>query len=266
MSGNRKMRKLATGLLFCLVLAMASGCASRKKTEQAWVAPPRAGWHDLSTEPIPEIREGYALLIDESTEGLFPAGMAVSRVALTGDPQGPVAREIVLVRDPRNEFLQWNSAFDDLMALSEVFPIAPRDLGGAEAEPAQINAAMRALTARLGLVYAVNQLTPTETELLGVIYDTTRARPVAAIHASAESILPTRKSCNHAYEELDPWSSDSQARARQKFEGLAHACLWELILQDKPPTPTPEEGWIPIQPMREVEWPARDVRGIESTR
>lgn len=235
---------------------MSNGCASRKP-EVVWSPPPRASWADLSSDPVPAVKDSYLLLTAGSTTGLFPASMAVTRVSVT-DPTSPSeGRALKLVRDPRNEFLQWNKAFDDLMAVSEVFPVSQRDLGGWAPQASQINAAMRALSARLGLVYAVNEVAPDETEMFGVLYDTQTSSPIAALHASAKSILPP-PSCNREPEELDPWVSDSRALARRRFEQLAHACLHELITADQPADPQPDERWIPVKPARDVEWPPRE--------
>jgi hypothetical protein len=161
-----------------------------------------------------------------------------------------------LVRDPRNEFLMWNSAFDDQMAVSEVFPVAPRDLGGAEVDPQQIVAATRALDAGIAMVYAVNELSETETEMFGTLYDTEAAEPIAAFHAQAESITPTEDSDNAP----NLWLVDSKALVRAKFERFAHACVRELILHDQPaPLETPT-GWTPAGPIMPVEWPPRRFR------
>lgn len=242
------------------ILGLSGGCAAcAREKESSWIQPPQVHWTDLATERVPAIRDSYIVLTGGPTQGLFPASIAVTRVALDGGTESSSSRALELVRDPRNEFLQWNKVFDDLMAVAEVFPIEQRDLGGSLPEPVQINAAMRALTGRLGLIYAVNQTAPDVSEMFGVLYDTSAARPVAALHASAKTLIPPRPCCNCERESVDLWNSDSRALARKKFEELAHACLHELIAMDRPVDPQPEEGWIPVNPLREVEWPPRET-------
>ena len=215
-------------------------------------------WSHVSTVPTVPVRCGYRILVPEPTKGLFPASMAVTRVAVeAANDEMPIPHSTLLT-DPRNEFLQWNRALDDQMAISEVFPVRSRDLGGGEADPQQILAAFRALHARLGLVYAVNELSRTESEMFGVLYDTKSSRPVASFHTQAVSAIPPeRESCQ---EPADMWETDSRALVRERFERLVHACIRELILRDEPETVEPPPGWIPAGPTLPAEWPPRRFR------
>lgn len=234
-----------------LLLAMPFGCASRK-AETLWVAPPRVEWSDLSHEAIEPAADDYRILLSANTTGLFPAAMAVTRMAVDLSCEDQ-RREPVLLTDPRNEFLQWNSALDDKMAVSEVFPIFERDLGGNPAKPDQIVSAFRALNARLGLIYAVNELSPTETETMGVLYDVRSASPIATLHARAASLC-TPQGCRKS-NQFDLWKTDSRALARNKFEQSLRTCIRRLIAQDRPAELESSEGWRGVMPARPVEWP-----------
>lgn len=199
------------------------------------------------------------MLASNPTDGLFPANLAVTRVAAENLPEGSANRtEPILLADPRNEFLQWNSTLDDQMAVSEVFPVAQRDLGGGDAEPGQILAAFRALHARLGLIYAVNDLSPNETEMFGMLYDTTNSTPVAAFHAQATSTTPPgeEKDCGR-HDPFDVWEKDSRALVRAEFAKQLHASIRELILNDQPRMMDAPEGWKPEVSARSVAWPPR---------
>lgn len=191
--------------------------------------------------------------------GLFPANMSVTRVSLESDEEQEFSTQPRLYADPRNEFLQWNTAFDDQMAVSEVFPIDQRDLGGGEADPNQILAAFRALHARIGLVYAVNELSETESEMFGILYDNDAAEPIAAIHAQAVSVEPPKDE-NEKGEPTDLWETDSRALVRAKFARQVHACVRELIQKDQPAVVETPTGWTPAGPIRPVEWPPRHPR------
>ncbi len=234
------------------IVCLLPGCASKKPP--AWTPRPIVRWEDIATEAFPPAENGYRVLTQGPTRGLFPAALAVSRVSVVeGEAEG--AREPHLLTDPRNEFLQWNSAFDDLMAVSEVFPIAERTLGGGEAEPRQILAAFRALHARLGLIYAVNEASEQEAEMIAVLYDLAAARPLACFHARSESLpLPTKRDARKTH---SPWNTDARALVRAKFEKLAHACLRELTLADMPAGLEDKSGWTHEFPPRPVEWPPR---------
>lgn len=248
--------------MLLVVLAVMGGCAAQKKVAP-WTPKPLVQWEDISTHAFPPVRNGYYIFIQQPTTGLFPTAMGVTRMVIDpplGDPFGyndprlaPSAR--CLLTDPRNEFLQWNRAFDNLMAVSEVFPIRERDMGGAEAEPRQILAAFQALDAHLGLIYALNELTPTKLEMFGVLYDSRAGRPIAALHA--EAVSTTAPEEQPQKEPIDLWETDARARVRERFERLVHACLSELIRFDQPDQPKSIRAWTASGSARPVEWPPR---------
>lgn len=239
---------LVLGALACL--SGASCCSTPKKApEPVWIPRPRVEWNRLVAQAPSAVNNEFKI-VAEGTSGLFPANLAVTRVAIS---EGEDAGAPMLFADPRNEFLQWNRTFDDQMAISEVFPIDQRDLGGGVAEPAQILAAFRGLHARLGLIYAVNEVSPTQAEMFGVFYDTHASRPVAFIHADAQSVPLTKEE----QETANPWETDSRALVRAKFEKFAYAAVHRLIVGDQRERTDPPEGWTPAGPIRPVEWPPR---------
>ena len=238
------------------VCTLALGCAG--KQVDVWIPPPRVGWDDVSTHPVPPIADEYKILRNEPTKGLFPCNMAVSRVAVNVAEDDDMTLTRQLIREPRNEFLAWNSAFDDQMAVSEVFPITQRDLGGAPVDPRQIIAANRALSAKIALVYAMNELSETESEMIGALYSTEGVEPIAAVHARAKSVEPLASERN--YEPTDLWETDSKALVREKFERIVYACVRELIHRDEPAIIQAPSGWTPAGPIRPVEWPPRQYR------
>jgi hypothetical protein len=159
-----------------------------------------------------------------------------------------------LLADPRNEFLQWNRALDDQMAISEVFPVSGRDLGGGEASPEQIVAAFHALHAKLGLIYAVNELTSTEAEMFGVLFEAASAQPIATLHARAVSLPHSGPDDDGR---VDLWESDARALVREKFERSMRACIRDLIVQDSPADADAPRGATLAGPLRPVEWPPK---------
>jgi len=238
-----------------LTLAAGVGCAHKK--EQPWTPQPRVAWDHLCTVPLRFPQNGFMLVSDAQSHGRFPAALAVSRVAVRGDVGRGQKHSAYIPAKPKNEYLQWNAAFDDQMALSEVFPIANRDLGGGPAAPDLIVAACHALHARLALVYAVNELSPTEAEMIGVLYETDKAEPVATFHAFARSVPPGPE---QKPEEVDPWTHDARALVRERFEQHVYQCMRTLIRQDIPTTEDVPAGWLPATPVRAVEWPPRLFR------
>jgi len=249
-----RLRALPLAGVACLALC---GCASSKKNPQPWTPDPQVSWLHVSTKQSPVAENGYTLIAKENTVGLFPANLGVTRVAIEMDDEGlPVPH---LKADPRNEFLRWNYTFDDLMAISDVFPVSQRDLGGGEATPEQILAAFHALDAKLALIYAVNQISETESEMFGTLYNARTNQPLASLQAHAVSIkLP-----EDTKDKDDPylmWSTDSRAIVRDRFAQALHGCMRELILRDEPPILEDKSGWTPAVPMRPPEWPPRTYR------
>jgi hypothetical protein len=252
----------ACGIAAVCAVSLTAACRA-KASVRPWTAKPTVPWDYVATQSFEPVQNGFHVLIPQPTRGLFPAAMAVSRVAFetpSGDLYGYNDPRIAesprrLCADPRNEFLQWNRAFDSLMAVSEVFPIVERDLGGGPAEPAQILAAFRALHAKIGLIYGVNEITADKAEMFGVLYEVESGRGLAALHAQAESLIPFVERVEGS--EFDLWETDARAIVRTRFEKLLFACLRELIIHDEPERIDAPEGWTPAGPIMPVEWPPR---------
>jgi len=252
------MKRSTSAIALCFVF---SGCYAPKKEKAVWTPKPHVEWSQIGASAASEVRNGYRVTTGSRTKGLFPANMGVTRVSLEPLEENVDSIEPYLYADPRNEFLQWNTAFDDQMAVSEVFPIAQRDLGGRDADPQQILAAFRGLHARLGLLYAVNELSESETEMFGALYDTQTAQTVGVIHAQAVSVEPP-KDAEEKKDKNPPdlWKTDSRALVRSKFAKLVHGCIRDLISSDEPAVVEAPTGWTPAGPIRPVEWPPRHLR------
>ena len=203
--------------------------------------------------PIVPARQGYELAKTEATKGLFPASIGVTRVAYFEDTTHGGIPKLLLLRDPRNEFLRWNAAFDDQIPISEVFPIDQRDLAGGEAYPGLVLQVFRTLHAQIGFVYAVNELSEDETEMIGALYDVASGEPLASVHAQAVSMPPPDDNRNP----MDVWEMDSRALVRAAFAGHVYQCLRTLIARDQPAAQESPEGWIPEGPTWPVDWPPK---------
>lgn len=236
------------------------GCANANKNLEVWKPQPIVQWEDVSTRSIIPVRQGYQIQLPMPTRGFFPLSMGVTRVTIQqGDMDYPPANTTrALVTDPRNEFLRWNQSLDDLMAISEVFPVTMRDLGGGPTHPEQILAAFSGLHAGMGLVYAVNELSRHKIEMFGVLYDAKNERPIASLHTQAESEPSLIGAGKH--EAVDLWVNDGRAKVREQFEQLLHACIYELIHQDQLEMIALPEPLITDRPVRLVDWPAHHLK------
>lgn len=253
-----RIRSSAVALALAVGVLAGSGCAPKKKTDEVWSPPPKVFWSDLIDREVRPLCNGYVRLDDKPSTGRFPTPMAVSRVAMEIDKRRGDTRRSFLPPRPKNEFLMWNSAFDDQMAISEVFPIAQRDLGGGDANPRQVVAAFHALHAGIGLVYATNYNSETQTEMIGVLYECKTADPIAIFHVQEDSIVPPPEEDNGS---IDLWEYDSRSLVRQKFKRLVYACLRELVVSDQHERIDAPEGWVHENPILPVEWPPRYAPG-----
>lgn len=231
-----------------------TGCAAKKSPP--WIPPPRVHWQHLSTTPLTTVYDGYVILEERPSTGRFPAALAVTKINVTRDYNDDGSELAFIAPKPKNEFLMWNSVFEKHMAVSEVFPIAHRNLGGGPANSDRITDAFRALDARIGLIYGTNRLDKDHTEMIGVLYDIPSAKPIASIHAQARSSYP---SASDKGTNVDLWATDSRARARERFQTNVCACMRELIARDTPHSMDVPSGGIPAGPVRTVSWPPHRV-------
>ena len=235
------------------MLSLAAGCAGKRG--DAFTPGPTTRWEDISTGPGGAPEDWYYIHVAQPTKGFFPADIAVTRVSVKIVDEATRRTRPILFPAPRNEYLQFNAAFDDLMAISEVFPVAQFDMGGAEAEPEQILASFRALGARMGIIYAMNELSEDEVEMIGVLYHTSQDHPVASFHARDVTVDKPKE--KRKINKSDLWETDARARVRRKFESIVYACIRDMILHDEPPDIEDSSGWKPIQTLRKPVWPPR---------
>ncbi len=235
-----------------LLTAVSTGCAP-KAEPVIWIQPPQVAWDDVAAAPVPRVDNRYLIVEEQPSEGRFPCSLAVSRVAVADDPQ----RTRYVPVTPHNEFLIWNSAFDDQWPISEVFPIAERALGGDHVSSARLVSMAHVFGARLGMLYGFNELTETQCEMIGVVHDAESFAPIAVIHASAESIPRPEDDEDEVKNNVDAWQYEARALVQGKFERLLVDCMRELIARDQPARSDVPEGWIPEQPVYPFDWPRR---------
>lgn len=236
--------------IFAVALINVSCTCSADKIAVTAKAP--LDWYFVSTEPVDPLYNAYQLQIVPPTQGLFPASIGVTRIESEVLDESVDLMRPLIFANPRNEYLKWNSAFDDLMAISEVFPVTQFDMGGENAYIENVLAAFHGLGAKLGLIYAVNEFDDLETEIIGTLYDTESTKPIAHFQAHAVSVFPEE---NQKDEPVNLWKTDSTAIARERFESLVYSCFLELIEHDERTEPNAPPGWKPVGPAKRVKWP-----------
>ncbi|MBN1514903.1 MAG: hypothetical protein JXB13_23025 [Phycisphaerae bacterium] len=237
------------------------GCEKRKELPFMPTAPVVL-WRDLSGRQANLPQDTFTLLVDEPTEGLFPASLAVARLAgvqpAGAGPRFAADHGLVLSTAPAHELLRWNAAFDDVRLVSEVFPLSQMSLNGRSACVSTLMESAAAMTGRICLVYSITDLTPSESEIKGVLYRVSTQQPVAAVHARGAYYPPPddeddEDTRDNFQKLLEPRSARLVAEAR--FLSLTRACLLALRDNDRPAKPEIEEGWVPQGPLAPPIWP-----------
>ncbi len=265
LESNHLQLACAPGLLLALTSVVGlAGCAS-KQPVVTWTPQAEVRWSDLVSRPVAPPNSGYRLASRPHDPGMFPASIAVARVAIVDDKDIELLEHPKLIRNPKNEFLQWNTALDDQLAVSELFPIANWDLGGGPVSTAQILASFRALGAQLGLIYAMNRPTADDSELLGVLYDVRTNEPIALLRSEATSTV-TNEEAEESKEPIDYWKTDSRALARAEFALHLHDCIRNLIVDDNPVPSAMPASWRSHGRRRTVEWPPTERKRKSSIR
>jgi hypothetical protein len=248
MTNKNRLFELAVGLIAVSV----AGCAQNRRDAYAQPTEP-AGWSDLSPSASVTSDEGYRLLVPQDTEGVFPASIAIARIAQ--DPYN--GGQLVMAMKPEVDFLAWNSVFDDYRGVSEVFPLNDKDLDGGEVSAENLMTASKALEAGLLLLYTESQTQFDRCSLSGVLYDVRSRQALAAIHANSlisDPVSPNDRVARTAStgncEERDP-----RLVAVGAFESHVRDCLRRLMTKDKSKNVGPIEGWIPTYTVEPLIWP-----------
>jgi hypothetical protein len=257
MQGVAAVRTLATCLVLLIAGLLAAAGCSKKDRYTFFPTHPVVGWERLGGANDVEVAEGYRLLVDGRTQGVFPTSIGVARLAGQG---GPTGGGLMLASKPEVDFLAWNSCFDDFRFVSEVFPINAMAMNGAEIAMPSVLENAQAMRAGLVLSYTEEQLVPERYELRGVLYEASSRRPLASLHSVAFIQRPTKQ--DEHYRGSDPADDlercDPRIAARRMFEQYARDCLLALAANDEPAETIAPDGWIPDRPIEPIIWPPLD--------
>ncbi len=236
-------------VLMAAVLLSVVGCSQHN--DEVFAPPPEpAGWSDLSAGAPIASQDGFRLLNPQSTEGLFPASIAVARLAQSDG-------QLVLAMKPEVDFLAWNSVFDDYRGISEVFPMNVKDLDGGAVSAENLLTAAKALEAGMLLLYTESRTQFDRCSMSGVLYDVRSRTALASIHATSlisDPVAPedrlARTASATTLEDRDP-----RLVAVGTFEAYVRNCLRGLMDKDRSKNVGPVEGWIPAYPVEPLIWP-----------
>ena len=262
-AGMRNRISLLSGALLALIPLC--GC----ETREGIVFTPTyidVTWQQLWADAPALGTNGFQLAVQSPTRGLFPASIAVARLAVQTDGLGERS-ELVLDMTPEVDFLSWNSVFDELRSISEVFPLNQIAMNGSEINSANVIDAAAALEAKLCLIYTEIQPNLHEAEMRGVLVDVPERRLVAALRWRSFVVEPIpwdeRYPTSVSGEEIEEQEKqDPQLQSVHRFQSSMEDCLLALMANDLPSDRIQPEGWVPSRPLGPAIWPPIEDRGI----
>jgi hypothetical protein len=233
-----------TGFALAAWIALA-GCACSEKRPVVYT-PPRVVAQFAPGLTMPD--NGYHVLADVHTEGRFACPLAVAKFA----PPPNAALPFVPIPTRPEEEAYWTEQLRGVTAIREVIFMRSLDARPDEATVATLCAAAQRKQAPLLLTYLPDPLGPNSAQILGVVYDTASAQPLATLHAAVRFVdehgieaSPNKKKGDHR-------AIDGRYQAQRAFEVQALACLRDMIHLDVAPPTTQPHHWQ--QPLTERWW------------
>lgn len=252
------MRHYCAVVVFSGLTLLAFGC--QKKERMAFVATwPTVEWKSIARGGGAD-RDGFQINMNQRTTGLFPASLAVARVRAVDDLASPTANvRLMLNTDPQVDFLSWNTVFDDLREISEVYPIAHMSMDGAAVSIDSVLNAAEAQRAGLCLIYTQVLESVQDARLRGVLYAVNSRQQLATIHAFAHIQHPIALDDEDDYEleAAEREARDPLLVATRQFERYMRDLLMKLRANNDPQSPEAPQGWTP-QYMEPAVWPPID--------
>lgn len=192
-----------------------------------------------------EVADGaYRLLADGSTRGRFPCSVAVAKFVRQGEVGCGSQEHLALVSLGRKGVVCWNELFDNVSAVSEVFPIESRHLPTESVEAADVVAAAARLHAGLCVVLSDGCVAETGRQAVAAVYDVTTGLPLVV--AKSDVI-----SCCGESADGRCCGDGVRRQATGQLEKLVHRAIWQLVQRDEGTTTqsSPWSQWKADQPM-----------------
>ena len=224
-----------------------SSCSKPEPPPMAY-AGPTVSEADLGLlRPVEMPPDGYTLLGEQPSKGLFPTALAVVRL----DKPDPLFRvgqpfyisdhgwQVATFRT--EEAVGWNGLFPTVREVREVVVMDARSVVAPDVTPPEVVGSAEYLQAGLLLIYGPREGPAQGAALAGMIYEVETRKPLAFVQAQAsieDYEVPRPDSPKHDLRHVD-----ADYLAARKFERQVWACVRELIAKDQPPTATQPSPW-----------------------
>jgi len=192
-----------------------------------------------------EVSDGaYRLLADGSTRGRFPCSVGVAKFVRQGEVGCGSQEHLSLASLGRKGVVYWNELFDDISAVSEVFPIESGHLPTESVEAGDVVAAAARLHAGLCVVVSDGCVSGTGRQAVAAVYDATTGLPVVVAKSDVISCC-----CESA--DSGCCEDGVRRQATGQLEKLVHRAMWELVQRDEGTTTqsSPWSQWQADQPI-----------------
>jgi len=184
---------------------------------------------------------GVTWLEQAPTIGRFPAAVAVFRVAAYLDPQAG-SRFIRVADSPAQRRIYWNQILDPMPAVREVR--LPSDVGVDPRGANYRDLLKKALDShcRLALLYAAVDGSDADAEYIGVLWDATEFKPLAAFRAPIVLEDEIAMACAEE-ERTEKWLCLADFRALSDLRQYVRNTVWTIADEDQPPAQTKASPW-----------------------
>jgi hypothetical protein len=224
---------VAIGILALSVTFVLAGCAS----DVPRVYERQLQMRELAADVAP-VDNAYRLDVTEETRGRFACSLAIAKLA-PADEAGSVS----LVEMTPAEEAHWVNAVCGFTELRDLQFLSPLSVVPDVPATGTLRAAAAARNASLMLLYAPNRYGPNSAQVLGVLYDVTSDRPLAALHASASFLNEEGEEVSVDLETSDQRDRDAYYQASRAYEQHVVACLGELVRHDAAAPATQPHRW-----------------------
>lgn len=192
---------------------------------------------------------GGEILAADSSQGRFPAGLAVVRVeAVSANEAAGRVLRVVPIAEYRGAY--WNFELADLPELREV--TTPRKFG-LDPRGADWRSVLRVAAAQnceLCLIYSQVHDTKADMELVAVLWEARTEQPLATFRVPVQ-LPPEVREKYEKKKQLFSLRSDAEYRAETELRRLVRDVLWDLVAKDTKSSTTQPNPWdteLPLFP------------------
>jgi hypothetical protein len=190
---------------------------------------------------------GFALMSETPTQGRFACTLAVAKL-VAQDADDKVNLRVDDLTPPEQAY--WVESLRGVVEARDLIFLSPLTVRPDEERTPALCRAAREQGAALVLAYVPGQVGANSAQLLGVVYNTQSAAPLAVLHEeqtllNAKGVEVTPDELAHAAKGARR-DHDAYYQASRRFEHGAADSVRALVRLDQPPPSTQPSHWTPM--------------------